>query len=247
MRNAVGAEDGHFRLCGSRFDLGRRRRVGRSLEFVSDADRLDDQQIVFLPSRIATPPPLAQRFDFAMIAQVVLDVALDRLASGQTRRHQRFELDNVRIGEFESIEGSPEDAGGSIDGVDGTHNLLVGGASARIDQKDFAVVDSVGGDQFAHKDGIGRVLLLNFEEEAERVANLGRRDVATLTGSDFHDDGRRWNDRRLFGDRGHSAGHRQVQSASQSVILQLVRASQCQADILARHDLVVMLRNLFKK
>jgi hypothetical protein len=172
-----------------------------------------------------------------------LNVTLDRFARGQASRDKGLELDNIRIGEFESVKRSAKSFRRSVDGIDGSHDFLIGWATAGIDQKDFAVVDSVGGDQLAHKDRIRSVGLLDLEEETERIADLSRLNVSTLTGCDFHDNSRSWNNRRLFGNGGNSAGDRQVQSTGQSVILQLVRAAESQSDILTGHDLVVMLSN----
>jgi len=179
-------ENGNFGFGHFCLDFGRCRATGESLELVGDADRLNDEEIVgvVMSGTVTAPPTLTERFNLALIAQIVLDVALHGLAAGQARSDERFKLDNVRVGEFESVEWCTQYFGGAIESIDRSHNVLIGGTAEGIDQKDFAIVSAVGCNQFTHENRIRRICFLNFKEQTERVADLSRVDVASIACSD---------------------------------------------------------------
>lgn len=236
-RGAVCVEDRHLGYGGIRAAF-QGWRLGGHDKLVRNADCLRDEHI--LVASVATLPP-AERFDLALVAEIVLNVALDGFANGQARSNQGLELDDIRVGELEGVERSAQHFLGAVVCVDRSHDLLVGRAAALVDEEDLVVVDPVRGDELANEDGVRRVLLLDLEQQAEGIANLGSEDVPAVPGSDLHDDSWCRHNSRLLGNRRHSAGHRKVQPALEGIILQLVRAAESETDILTRHDLIVML------
>lgn len=177
----------------------------------------------------------------------------------------RGELERVKR-RLEYLDG----AGARVHGRYRSHDGRVGGAAVAVDQQYLAGVHAVQGDQLAHEYLVRRPVVQNVEPEAQRVAHLRRVDVAARPVRDPHHHRGRYDERRLLdpvaatgpvddalvgrgrvrvvrrrvrvapGPRGRR--HRQLDTLAHTPVLQIVRAPHRQPDVLARHDLVVVLK-----
>ena len=111
-----------------------------------------------------------------------------RLAVWDAGRDQRFELDDFRSGELERIERSMENLTAVVDFEKWSHDRSVSGATVRIDEKDFRVVDTVHSDQFPDEDLVRRIDIGDLETQRQRVPDLSSNDVGSLAVGDMHRD-----------------------------------------------------------
>ena len=226
----------------ARMWFGRLRRI----ELVDDFDGLNDEQLFLagVPSGPAQIPLLAtEGIEHADVAREVDDVTLDGLAAWQAGRHQRPELDLVRRGELESVEGAQQDLVGLERFADDAHDGGIGRTAALVDQQDFVVVDGVEGDQVAHEDLVRTVLVDDFEAQVESVAYLSRHHVHAVFGSDAHDDVGRIDDGLLAQHRRDVPADFQVDLIGHALVAQIVLTVNGETQIGAGDDAVVVLQD----